>query len=138
MKRSRTVARASGRSSSSRAGPGTVSGGEAIVTRLTDSARRGELVVITGTGVSIGLTDSSIAALSWNGLIRDGFAYGVKKGKITTEQSRAWDAQLSSKDLDDLLSAAEFMGANLTPRMETSTRVGSRTPLSLCNRRTRK
>ena len=113
MKRSRTVARASGKSSSSRAGPGTVSGGEAIVTRLTDSARRGELVVITGTGVSIGLTDSSIAALSWNGLIRDGFAYGVKKGKITTKQSRAWEAQLSSKDLDDLLSAAEFIGRKL-------------------------
>ena len=79
--------------------------------RLTDSARRGELVVITGTGVSIGLTNSNIAALSWNGLIRDGFAYGVKKGKITTEQSRAWEAQLSSKDLDDLLTRRNSSGA---------------------------
>jgi hypothetical protein len=80
---------------------------------LSDSARLGELVVVTGTGASMGLTDSKIPALSWKGLIRDGFAFGVKKGKITAAQSKSWAAQLDSTDMDELLGAAEFMGRKL-------------------------
>lgn len=83
------------------------------IARLTDSARRGELVVIVGTGVSMALTNGTIPSLSWKGLIEDGFAHGVKKGKITLAQDEAWKAQLDSSDIDDLLSAAEFMGRKL-------------------------
>jgi len=83
------------------------------VLRLTDSARRGELVAIVGTGVSIGLTDNKIPALSWKGLILHGFAHGVQKGTISAAQERAWKTQLDSSDLDDLLGAAEFMGRKL-------------------------
>jgi hypothetical protein len=83
------------------------------VTRLTDSARRGELVAVIGTGVSLSLTDGAIPALSWKGLVQDGFAHGVKKGKISTMQAAAWKSQLDSTDLDDLLGAAEFVGRKL-------------------------
>lgn len=48
------------------------------IVRLTDSARRSELVVIVGTGVSMALTNGTIPSLSWKGFIKDGFAYGVK------------------------------------------------------------
>jgi len=83
------------------------------IARLIDSAQRGELVVIVGTGVSMALTNGTIPSLSWKGLIENGFAYGVTKGKITAAQDEAWKAQLDSSDLDDLLSAAEFMGRKL-------------------------
>ncbi len=83
------------------------------ITRLKDAARRGDLVVVIGTGVSMALTNGKISALSWAGLIRDGFAYGVKKGKITSAQAKNWSTQLDSRDIDDLLCAAEFMGRKL-------------------------
>jgi len=81
--------------------------------RLTQSASRGELVAVIGTGMSVGLTDNKFSALTWKGLILHGFAYGVAKGKITDSQSKAWKTQLESSDMDDLLGAAEFMGRKL-------------------------
>ena len=89
-----------------------LSGGEAIA-QLANSACRGDLVAIVGTGVSMLLTNGAVPALSWKGLVRDGFAYGLKKGKMTSAQFTAWKTQLDSSDLDDLLSAAEFMGRKL-------------------------
>jgi SIR2-like domain len=83
------------------------------IRRLTDSARRRELVAIVGTGVSIALTNNKIPALSWKGLVRHGFSYGEKKGKILASQAKAWQPQLDSTDLDDLLGAAEFVGRKL-------------------------
>jgi hypothetical protein len=56
------------------------------VLRLQDSARRGELVAVVGTGVSISLTDNKIPALSWKGLIGDGFAQCVLREKVTAAQ----------------------------------------------------
>jgi hypothetical protein len=81
--------------------------------RLMDSARRGELVAVIGTGVSLGLTNGAQPALSWRGLIEHGFTYGVQKARITEAQAAAWKAQRASTDLDDLLSAAEFMARKL-------------------------
>jgi hypothetical protein len=73
------------------------------------------LVAIVGTGVTIGLTNDN--TLSWKGLIQSGFAYAQQKGKITAKQAKAWKPQLDSSDLDDTLSAAEFMGRKLdSPR----------------------
>ena len=51
--------------------------------------------------------------LSWKGLIRSGFAYGVQKGLINDKQAENWKTQIDSNDLDDLLGAAEFMGRKL-------------------------
>jgi len=81
--------------------------------QLTQSARRGELVAVIGTGVSVALTDNKIPALTWKGLVRHGFAYGVAKGKISNAQANIWEPHLDSTDLDDLLSAAEFVGRKL-------------------------
>src|SRR4029079_16698212 len=76
------------------------------VARLQESCSRGELVVVAGTGVSIGLTNGHVPALSWTGVIHHGFDYGVKKGRITPAQAQAWRPQLDSSDLDDVLGAA--------------------------------
>lgn len=83
------------------------------ISRLKESALRGELVAVVGSGVSIGLTNNRIPALSWKGLIVDGFAHGVKKGTISAAQAKGWRRQLDSSDLDELLGAAEFMGRKL-------------------------
>lgn len=85
----------------------------AAIERLSDSAGRGELVAVIGTGVSISLASGRNPALSWKGLIENGFAYGVRKGKIKESQANDWKAQLSSPDVDDLLAAAEFVGRKL-------------------------
>lgn len=79
--------------------------------RVIESARQGKLVVIVGAGVSIGLTNGK--ALSWTGLIKNGFDYGIKKGRITDVQLNSWSSQLASTDMDDLLGAAEFMTRKL-------------------------
>ncbi|HVQ70416.1 MAG TPA: tetratricopeptide repeat protein [Bradyrhizobium sp.] len=86
---------------------------EIAIANLMKSAHDGKLVAVIGTGVSIALTNGKNAALAWKGLVANGFAYGVTKGKITPEQRQAWQAQLNSNDLADLLSAAEFVGHKL-------------------------
>jgi SIR2-like protein/NACHT domain-containing protein len=87
--------------------------GDAAISRLRKAADESKLIAVIGTGVSIALTDNKVPALAWKGLIQDGFAYGVKKGKIAAPQEQHWKSQIDSSDLDDLLSAAEFMGRKL-------------------------
>lgn len=82
--------------------------------RIKESAHKNELVIVIGTGVSMALTDAKIPALSWKGLIANGFNYGETKGLITSSQVESWRAQLESSDLDDLLSAAEFVTRKLS------------------------
>ena len=83
------------------------------IRQIAASVHKGELVAIIGSGVSMGLTKGTFPALSWKGLILDGFRYGVTKGKITEAQAKAWQPQLDSTDLDDLLGAAEFVSRKL-------------------------
>uniref|UniRef100_Q01YL7 Putative signal transduction protein with Nacht domain n=1 Tax=Solibacter usitatus (strain Ellin6076) TaxID=234267 RepID=Q01YL7_SOLUE len=83
------------------------------ILKLAESARRNELVAIIGTGVSVGLANAKIPTLSWKGLIRDGFQYAQKKGKISADQIATWQPQLDSSDLDEVLGAAEFMARKL-------------------------
>lgn len=83
------------------------------IASVISSAEKGELVVIVGTGVSLALTDGNHSHLSWRGLIEDGFSYGVAKGKIEAGQRERWSLLLGSSDIDELLSAAEFMGKKL-------------------------
>jgi tetratricopeptide (TPR) repeat protein len=83
------------------------------IAKIAESARRGKLVAVIGTGVSIGLTDGTIPALSWKGLILDGLAFGVRREKVTKVQESAYQGHLESKELDELLTAAEFMGRRL-------------------------
>ncbi len=79
--------------------------------RIIESAQQGKLVVIVGAGVSIGLTNG--VAPSWTGLIKNGFDFGKKKGRISDANLATWSNQLASTDMDDLLGAAEFMGRKL-------------------------
>ena len=81
--------------------------------RLRQAAQNDQLVVVIGTGVSLGLTNNTIPALSWKGLIRDAFEHGIKKGLVTNAQARIAEAQLESTDLDDLLAAADFISHKL-------------------------
>jgi hypothetical protein len=86
---------------------------DTAISQIRSSANNGQLVVVAGTGVSMALTGGKNNNLSWKGLVENGFNYGVAKGKITLDQSIIWRNQLNSSDLDDLLSAAEFMGRKL-------------------------
>jgi hypothetical protein len=83
------------------------------VAHLTQSARQHELVAVIGTGVSAALTGNKVSVVTWKGLIAHGFDYGLAKGKITAAQVENWKVQLDSSDMDDLLSAAEFVGRKL-------------------------
>ncbi|MFZ0845648.1 MAG: SIR2 family protein [Pseudolabrys sp.] len=86
---------------------------DAGISQIKESAEAGKLVAVIGSGVSMALTGGKMPALSWKGLVENGFAYGTTKGKITAEQRKAWESQLNSTDQDELLSAAEFMGRKL-------------------------
>ena len=88
-------------------------GDEEAINRIKESAEQGKLTVIIGSGVSMALTNDTNPSMSWVGLIRSGFAYGVKKDRISKEQSKSWESQLNSKDTDDLLCAAEFVSRKL-------------------------
>ncbi len=86
---------------------------QAVLEKLKKSISSGDLIVIIGSGVSIGLTNNSRPALSWKGLIEDGLQHCVYKGKATQPQSDIWKGLLNSDDIDDMLGAAEFIGRKL-------------------------
>jgi hypothetical protein len=81
--------------------------------RLENLVSESKLIAVIGTGVSLALTEGTFPALSWKGLIRHGFAYSVQKARLTELQSESWKNHIESDDLDELLSAAEFMGRKL-------------------------
>jgi hypothetical protein len=80
---------------------------------IKESADKGELVVVVGTGISLGLTEGEYPHLSWVGLIKNGFSYALGKGRIDEPQRQRFASQLESADIDELLSAAEFMGKKI-------------------------
>lgn len=81
---------------------------------VRDSIVKGELVVVVGTGCSISLTNNKFRSLSWVGLIESGFQFAKTKGKVTEEQIGYWGNLLNSSDIDDILSAAEYVGRKLS------------------------
>ncbi len=83
------------------------------ISQLTESIRNDRLITIIGAGVSLALTDGSIPALSWRGLIESGLTFGLTRGKINSDQMRMRKAQMDSTDLDDMLQVAEFVGRRL-------------------------
>ena len=96
------------------------------ISQIRDSAADGKLVAVIGTGVSLALTNNKNHALSWKGLIENGFEYGATKGKITGAQKASWQTHLDSTDIDDVLGAAEFMGRKLGALAATYMVVGSK------------
>ena len=85
----------------------------APLSKIIASTRSGEVVAIIGSGVSISLTNNTIPALSWRGLIQNGLDHAVTKGKITGPQAKPWKQLLASPDIDDLLSVAECVTRRL-------------------------
>lgn len=83
------------------------------VAQIVDSAQRGKLVAVVGTGFSIAVSERTLPALGWQELIRSGLADCVRHGKITATQRRRYDTQTKSKDIEELVGAAEFMGRKL-------------------------
>ncbi|WP_243054630.1 SIR2 family protein [Pseudomonas sp. BP01] len=85
----------------------------AVIEKLKQDIAVGDLIVVIGTGVSIGLTKNKRPALSWQGLIADGLQCALQKGKINAEQNERWHGSLYTDDLDDMLGAAEYVGRKL-------------------------
>ncbi|WP_159815785.1 SIR2 family protein [Pseudomonas sp. 18058] len=84
-----------------------------IIEKLKKKIASGDLVVVIGTGVSIGLTNNKRPALSWQGLIATGLENALQKGKITSSQSELYSKLLYTDDVDDMLVAAEYVGRKL-------------------------
>jgi formylglycine-generating enzyme required for sulfatase activity len=80
---------------------------------LRTSINERKLVAVIGTGVSLALTNGSNRALSWKGLVENGFAHALKKSIITKAQNDSWKPHLASNDIAELLGAAEFISQKL-------------------------
>ncbi|RJG12307.1 NACHT domain-containing protein [Pseudomonas cavernicola] len=85
----------------------------AATNSIRQSISKGELVVVVGTGCSISVTNNYYKSLSWSGLIKSGFDFAGVKGKVSSEQIGFWSNQLHSSDIDDVLSAAEYISRKL-------------------------
>lgn len=79
--------------------------------KIVESGRQGQLVVVIGTGVSMGLTNNAVP--SWGGLLKSGLDYAHKRGQVTDAQLTMWSQMLTSSDIDDLLGAAEYVSRKL-------------------------
>lgn len=80
---------------------------------IKESIDKGELVVVVGTGCSLSLTNGQLPTLSWKGLVSSGLKFSLERGKITDSQFTVRSGMLDSPDIDDILSAAEFVGVKL-------------------------
>jgi hypothetical protein len=83
------------------------------IKKIIDAKNKNELIVIVGTGVSIGLTNNTYPQLSWTGLIHSGLQYSFLKGFISENQKARWEPLVNSDDIDEILSAAEFVSKKL-------------------------
>ena len=72
-----------------------------------------KLVAVIGTGVSRSLSTEKADIFSWTGLVENGLDYCKHRSCITELQYQSWEPHLKSDDIDDLLSAAEFVGRKL-------------------------
>lgn len=75
------------------------------------SIEKQEIIIVAGAGLSIGLSNRKLP--SWPDLISSGLNYCEKKGFISSEKNLTWQSHLKSDDIDELLSAAEFMSRKI-------------------------
>ncbi|MDP5278549.1 SIR2 family protein [Sphingomonas sp. DG1-23] len=80
---------------------------------IRQAAESGDLVIIAGAGVSIGLTNATKPAPPWRQLISNCLEYAHARGEISDQQLSRWRQTLDSDDIDDLISTAEFAGRKL-------------------------
>jgi hypothetical protein len=84
-----------------------------ILEKLRAAIQSSELILVVGSGLSVGLTNSAHRTLSWKGLVWDGLEHSKFKGKLTADQLARWQDMLDSNDMDDLLAAAELVSRKL-------------------------
>ena len=80
---------------------------------IKGSAAAGKLVVVSGAGISMSLAHRTTPAVNWPALLDHAFMFAQRKGKLDEVQYRRWKDALTSSDLDDLLSAADFVSRKL-------------------------
>lgn len=85
-----------------------------LYTDLVDQLRNGKVIVMAGTGVSIEATGNSNSRASWKGLIQDGLKRASAiDPSITSDWLARCEEELSSGNLDDMLSVAEKVSKRL-------------------------
>lgn len=83
------------------------------IAQIRESIKNRELAIVAGTGVSLALTDTKIAALSWRGLIKNGLDLAHAKELIDDIQLARKKEDLNSQDTLELLLVAEFVANKL-------------------------
>jgi hypothetical protein len=81
--------------------------------QLHDAASSGRLVAMFGAGSSIALAAPATPAKNWRDLLGSAFEFALDRGRIDGTQYGRWSDQISSDDLDELLSAADFVTRKL-------------------------
>lgn len=81
------------------------------IEQLQASAKKGELIVVLGAGVSVALTDRK--APTWLGLMKNGLAYCRTKGIFDETVQKAQLGLLDTGDFDCMLGVAEFIAKKL-------------------------
>lgn len=84
------------------------------------SADEGKLVVVLGAGSSIALAGPNGGAKTWVELIQSGLEYCARKGIIESDQQSRFQDILASNDIDELITAAEFVSRKLGAPSGTS------------------
>ncbi len=83
------------------------------ISEIQNAIANKNLVVVIGTGASQALSATHKTIFSWRGLIDNGISYCRSRSLINDGQHAVWQTLAQSDDLDDLISAAEFIGRKL-------------------------
>lgn len=74
-----------------------------------------DTILVFGTGISTALTNGSYPQLSWLGLIKSGFDYAVKIGKLSATTAENWLRILKDDaDISEILHLAGFLSQALS------------------------
>lgn len=87
---------------------------------VVDSIRKGRLVVVVGTGVSMASIDGSIGiskVARWNGLLENGLSRCVDLGTIPSQDAEIVALQIQRNTVTSLIDAAQKISDGLAPRI---------------------
>ncbi|WP_224367510.1 AAA-like domain-containing protein [Hyalangium versicolor] len=89
---------------------------EDLLAWLKERIRRKEVVCVVGAGVSIASTSPAMSKVaSWKGLLHHGLlrCKAEMGAALSPESEKRWSEAIDSKDLDEVLSATEFITSKL-------------------------
>ena len=90
-----------------------------MLSDIKGSAEKGKLVLVLGAGTSMALASKATPAVNWPSLIDHAFLFAKEKGRVDQLQYERWTASIHSDDLDELLSAADFVSRKLGGNSDT-------------------